>query len=145
EHATKTPPMPPPKALPPEKEAQLGAAAEYGAAATSYKERRYADAALKFSSFVASHPGAVEAEDASFLEASALAHDGRTDAAALVAARFLTRYPTSFHARDAAVLVARAARDRGDCPYARAVLEPWIANPTPDVTSALGECKHDEP
>jgi hypothetical protein len=123
-----------------ERDAQASPAADYEAAAAGYAAKRYAEAAARFSAFVASHPHAVEAEDASFLEASALAHDGRPAAAAEVAGRFLRTYPTSFHARDAAVLVARDARNRGDCQRARAAVEPWLDSPTPDVVSALGSC-----
>jgi hypothetical protein len=123
-----------------ERDAQLSPAADYEAAAAVYGAKRYAEAATRFSAFVSAHPMAVEAEDASFLEASALAHDGRSEAAAKVAEHFLRTYPTSFHARDAAVLVARDARNRGDCVRARAALGPWLDGPTPDVTRALGAC-----
>jgi hypothetical protein len=115
-------------------------AAEYDAAVTAYREKHYSDAARKFSAFVAAHGHAPEAEDAEFLEASALAHDGHTDAAAVIAERFLARYPSSFRAKDASVLVARAARDRGDCSRARSVLAPWSKSSTLEVTNALGNC-----
>lgn len=115
-------------------------AVEYESAVTSYREKRYPEAAQKFATFVSAHPGAAETEDAEFLEASALAHAGRPDAAALIAERFLAHHPSSFHAKDAAVLVARAARDRGDCAHARGVLAPWSQTPTPEATNALGAC-----
>jgi hypothetical protein len=122
---------------------ERAATSEYAAAVAAYHAQRYADAAQLFSAFVAAHPQAAEAEDAAFLEASALAHGGNTDAASAAAQRFLGRYPGSFHARDAAILAARGARDRGDCPRARRFLEPWIQHPTPDLTTALGSCSSD--
>jgi hypothetical protein len=79
-------------------------------------------------------------EDASFLEAVALARAGRADAAALAAKHHLASYPSSFHRKDAAVLVARAASGRGDCAKARAVLAPWIASTDDDVRAALRTC-----
>jgi TolA-binding protein len=115
-------------------------AAEYERAVATLHAQQYADAARRFSSFVAAHPNAPEAEDAAFLEASALAHGGRADAAAKAAERFLGRYPSSFHARDAAILVARSARDRGDCSRARHVLARWSSSPTSEIESALGSC-----
>ena len=115
-------------------------ATEYEAAVSSYREKRYSEAAQKFATFVAAHPGVPETEDAEFLEASALAHAGRPDAAALIAERFLARHPSSFHAKDAAILVTRAARDRGDCAHARSVLAPWSQSPTAEVTNSLGAC-----
>jgi ferric-dicitrate binding protein FerR (iron transport regulator) len=114
---------------------------EYAAAMSAYRAREYDDAARRFSAFAAAHPSAAAAEDAAFLEASALAHGGRGDAAANVAERFLARRPSSLHARDAAILVARAARDRNDCARARAALAPWSKTPTADVSAALGACK----
>jgi hypothetical protein len=88
------------------------------------------------------HPDEPETEDATFLAASALAHDGRTAAAGAAAERYLARYGKgSFHARDAAILSARAARDRQDCPRARELLSPWIASSDADVATALGLCR----
>jgi hypothetical protein len=115
---------------------------EYERAVAAYEARDYAAAARRCAAFVAVHPDAPEAEDATFLEASALAHDGRTPAAAAAAERFLARFgEASFHGRDAAILVARAARDRGDCQRARDVLARWTsASPSPDIASALGPC-----
>jgi TolA-binding protein len=107
---------------------------------SSYEARDFDEAARRFASFVAVYPGASEAEDALFLEGSALAHAGRSAAAAEIGARFLRRYPESFHVRDAAVLVAREARDQGDCQGARRVLERWKASPTPETAAALGAC-----
>jgi TolA-binding protein len=103
----------------------------------AYRRQSWTVAARRFGAFAAAHPRAPEAEDAAFLEASALAHAGHTDAAATAAERFLTRYPSSFHARDAAILVARDARDRGDCPRARATLTRWRG---PEIDAALGHC-----
>jgi TolA-binding protein len=114
--------------------------AEYELAVAAYHAQQYADAAQRFAAFVASHPEAPEAEDAAFLEASALAHGGRTDTAAAAAERFLGRYPSSFHARDAAILVARDARDRGDCSRARRALQTWRSSPPPEIVSTLASC-----
>jgi hypothetical protein len=62
--------------------------------------------------FVISHPGAPQTEDATFLEAVALARAGRIDAAGNAAEEHLARFPESFHRRDALVLIERAARAR---------------------------------
>jgi hypothetical protein len=115
---------------------------EYERAVAAYEAHAYADAARRCSAFVATHPDAPEVEDAAFLEASALAHDGRMPAAAAAAERFLARFGVaSFPARDAAILVARADRDRGDCPRAKDVVAPWLSSPpSPDLASALGAC-----
>jgi hypothetical protein len=67
-------------------------------------------------------------EDASFLEAVALARAGRTDAAGFAAERHLESFPRSFRRKEASLLVARAASRRGDCERARAVLAPWSAS-----------------
>jgi TolA-binding protein len=107
---------------------------------TAYRAHDYPDAARRFRTFASHHPDAPQAEDAAFLEASALAHAGRPEAAAMAGERFLAAHPASFHARDAAILVARAARDRGDCDAARAALAPFLARPNADVTTALGAC-----
>ncbi len=112
----------------------------YERAMKLYRDGEYEDAARAFRSFVAAHPQDPAAEDASFLEASALTQSGRADAAALVAERFLERYPGSIHARDAAILVARAARGRGDCDAARRALAPWSATSSPGMSAALGRC-----
>jgi hypothetical protein len=98
----------------------------YASAIALLQAEKYEDAARAFRAFVAAHPHASQTEDASFLEAAALARGGRSDAAALVAEDHLTRFPRSFHHKEAAILVARAARDRGDCAKARAVLAPWL-------------------
>jgi mannose-6-phosphate isomerase-like protein (cupin superfamily) len=105
---------------------------EYASAVTMMRNGSYDAAATAFSGFLAAHPNASQAEDASFLEAAALARAGRSDAAALAAEHHLAAYPHSFHGKEAAILVARAARDRGDCAKARAVLTPWLGT-TPDA------------
>jgi hypothetical protein len=88
-----------------------------------------------------SHPTSAQAEDASFLEAVALARAGRTDAAALAGEHHLASFPRSFHAKEAAILVARAASQRRDCDKARSVLAPWTsAAASADVAAALGSC-----
>ncbi|HLK37367.1 MAG TPA: FecR domain-containing protein [Polyangiaceae bacterium] len=97
----------------------------YAAAVRLLSEGSHDEAASAFRAFVRSDPSGEFAEDASFLEAVALARAGRTDAAAVVAEGHLAGYPRSFHRKEAAVLVARAAVLRGDCPAARAVLAPW--------------------
>jgi TolA-binding protein len=114
----------------------------YSAAVALLRGGQYSAAASAFRAFALAHPTAPQLEDASFLEAAALARAGRPDAAALVAEEHLARFPKSFHRRDAAILVARAARDRGDCAQARAVLAPWLAASPPDdvVRAALGKC-----
>jgi TolA-binding protein len=113
--------------------------AEYGAAVALWQHGRYAEAATALQAFVVAHPSSPELEDASFLEAASLSRAGRADAAALVAEDHLARFPASFHRRDASILVARAARDRGDCPHARAVLAPWSGSDD-EVRRTLGEC-----
>ena len=85
-------------------------AAEYENAARLLRERDYDGAASAFHAFVSRHPTRPEAEDAAFLEATALSRAGRHDEAAARAREFLTRYPKSFHAREAAEL-ARVAGD----------------------------------
>jgi TolA-binding protein len=104
---------------------------------------RYEAAADAFHAFVGAHASASQAEDASYLEAVALARAGRVDAAGLAAERHLASFPRSFHAKEAAILVARAARDRGDCTKARAVLAPWLAGPQPDhdALAAIRTCR----
>lgn len=113
----------------------------YESAVEAYRAKRWSDAAAELEAFVNVHPDAREAEDAFFLQASALAHAGDRDAAAEVADRFLARYPGSFHAPDAAILVARSARDRGDCARAREVLAPWQVSRPVESEAALGACR----
>ena len=97
----------------------------YAAAVASMQRGEYGAAANALHDFVAAHPRAPQAEDASYLEAVALARSGRGDAAGLAAERHLAQFPQSFHRREAAFLAARAARDRGDCSAARALVAPW--------------------
>jgi TolA-binding protein len=113
----------------------------YAGAIVQWQRHDYAAAAGAFHAFILSHPSASQVEDASFLEAAALARAGRSDAAALAAEDHLARFPSSFHRREAAILVARAARDRGDCAQARAILAPWLGSP-PDAEArdAVGPC-----
>jgi len=100
----------------------------YAAAVASMQRGEYGAAANALHDFVAAHPRAPQAEDASYLEAVALARSGRGDAAGLAAERHLAQFPQSFHRREAAFLAARAARDRGDCSAARALISPWAAS-----------------
>lgn len=115
----------------------------YAEAVGSMTGHRFAEAAVAFRDFVTRHPHAVQAEDASFLEAVALARMGRTDAAAQTAERHLQQFPLSFHRKDAAILVARAARDRGDCTGARRALAPWMDSAA--VLAELRTCPSEEP
>lgn len=101
----------------------------YGMAVTAMQRGEYGAAANGFHDFVTTHPRASQAEDASYLEAVALARSGRGDAAGLAAERHLAQFPQSFHRREAAFLAARAARDRGECSAARTLLAPWAASP----------------
>ncbi len=99
------------------------------------------EAAAAFHAFVAAWPRSSQAEDASFLEAVALARAGRPDAAGLAAERHLATFPASFHRKEAAVLEARAAALRGECDSARTVLGPWLgANPDADAIATLRGC-----
>jgi TolA-binding protein len=113
----------------------------YAASIALLQTGQPAAAASGFRAFLLAYPGSSLVEDASFLEAAALARAGRPDAAALAAEEHLARFPRSFHRREAAILVARAARDRGDCAQARAVLTPWLGSPPDDeVRSTLQRC-----
>jgi TolA-binding protein len=112
----------------------------YNEAVGLMANHRFADAAEAFRDFVAAHPSATQVEDASFLEAIALARTGRTDAAALAAERHIQRFPRSFHRKQAAILIARAARDRGDCDRARSALAPWLAEADGDALAELKTC-----
>jgi TolA-binding protein len=132
-HGATASPSPPP--APPEDDGSEA----YAAAVGLFQGGRYAEAAVAFRSFALSHPAASQLEDASFLEAASLARAGRSDAAGLVAEDHLARFPRSFHRREAAILVARAARDRGDCAQARAVLAPW-AESNEEARRTVGEC-----
>ena len=114
----------------------------YTGAVRLLSEGRDDEAASAFRAFVRSDPGGEFAEDASFLEAVALARAGRTDAAAVVAEGHLASYPRSFHRKEAAVLVARAAVLRGDCPGARAVLASWAGDPA--LRDVTGPCGRDQ-
>ncbi len=120
-----------------------GAAAAYTAAMGMLREGRNDEAASAFHAFVMSQPRAAQAEDASFLEAVALARTGRGDAAALAARHaFLASFPASFHRREAAILVARAAVHRGECEKARTVLAPWTGSGADaDATATLRACE----
>jgi TolA-binding protein len=113
----------------------------YAASIALWQRHDYAAAAGAFHAFILSHPSASQVEDASFLEAAALARAGRSDAAALAAEDHLARFPRSFHRREAAILVARAARDRGDCAQARTILAPWLGSPADaEARDAVGQC-----
>lgn len=80
------------------------AAAEYENAARLLRERDYEAAASAFHAFVSRHPTRAEAEDAAFLEATALSRAGRRDEAAARASAFLIHYPNSFHVHEATEL-----------------------------------------
>jgi hypothetical protein len=84
-------------------------AAPYAAAMTALRDGRYEEAAAAFHAYGVAWPRSSQAEDASFLEAVALARAGRPDAAGLAAERHLESYPASFHKREATILVDRAA------------------------------------
>jgi hypothetical protein len=116
-------------------------ATQYAAAMRLLGEGRNDEAASAFHAFAVSQPDASQAEDASFLEAVALARLGRGDAAALAAEHHLARYPASFHKREASILVARAAVHRAECDKARALLAPWLGlTPDPDALTTLRPC-----
>jgi hypothetical protein len=111
---------------------------EYAAAVRLFEQSRFDECARALHTFATAHSRRAEAEDAAFLEASALARAGRGDGAALVAERFLETYRTSIHVEDMATLAARAARDRADCTAARDLAERWIR---PGLRAAvLGRC-----
>ncbi|HEY2511900.1 MAG TPA: FecR domain-containing protein [Polyangiaceae bacterium] len=112
----------------------------YAAAIALMQQGAYSPAADAFRAFGRVYPRAPQAEDASFLEAATLARAGRPDAAARAAEDHLARFPHSFHRKDAAILVARAARDRGDCEQARAVLAPWLSPGDAEAIATLRKC-----
>jgi hypothetical protein len=115
-------------------------AAAYAAAMQRLRDGDDAEAASAFHAFLITYPRSAMAEDASFMEAVALARAGRADAAALAAEHHLASFPGSFHRKEAAILVARAATSRGDCGKARAVLAPWPPSSDADVRGALRAC-----
>jgi TolA-binding protein len=118
-----------------------GDAAAYTAAIQWMQQSQFDRAAAAFHALVLAEPGTPQAQDASFLEAVALARAGRTDAAALAAEHHLAAFPDSFHRKEAAILIARAASQRGDCPKARAIVSAWNdASPDAEVQSAIGRC-----
>jgi hypothetical protein len=113
----------------------------YAEAMASYESGHFEQAAQAFHDFCARVRTAPEREDAAFLEAASLARAGHQESAGRVAEDFLRQYPASIHGKQAAVLVSRAARARGDCARARAVLAPWIGTPRDSVIErALGSC-----
>jgi TolA-binding protein len=114
----------------------------YSDAVQALREGKFGDAAEAFHAFASANPSASQAEDASFLEAVALARAGRVDAAGLAAMHHLESFPASFHRKDAAILVARAAAARNECDQARAVLAPWLGQPADaDALRALRGCR----
>jgi len=117
----------------------------YAGAIQLLESHRYSEAADAFRDFASAHAGSALAEDASFLEATALARAGRVDAAGLAAEHHLQRFPQSFHRKEAAILVARAARDRGDCARARSVLAPWVSIADAEATATLRTCAPGNP
>ena len=100
--------------------------AEYAAAMALYRAGAFDDAAEAFQQLCVTRAATLApdlVDDASFLEASALARAGRADAAALAAERHMSRFPASFHRSEDALFVARAARDRGACAKALRLLD----------------------
>jgi len=126
-----------PKSVP---SAQDDDARQYAAGVSLLTGGQFAKAAKALDDFARARPLAPQAEDASFLEAVALARAGRVDAAALAAKHHLDAYPGSFHAKEASILVARSARDRDECPRARAVLAEWLEKQDSAAVAALGSC-----
>jgi hypothetical protein len=113
----------------------------YAAAMSLLRTRQFAPAARAFHDYVQAHPQEPDAEDASYLEAVALAQAGDPKGAMSAAERHLASYPRSFHRREASLLVARIARDGGDCDKARKILAPWLgATPDPDAQATLRAC-----
>ena len=105
------------------------------------REGHYDGAAAALHAIALGNPGGPEAEDASFLEAVALARAGHLDAAAIVAEHHLADFPRSFHRKEATILVARAAPRRGECDRTREVLAPWtIDSPDAETRAALHSC-----
>jgi outer membrane protein assembly factor BamD (BamD/ComL family) len=99
-------------------------------------------AASDFHALALSEPGTPQAEDASFLEAVAVARAGRTDAAALAAEHYLASFPDAFHRKEAAILVIRSASQRGDCGKAHAMIAQFRGDSLePSMRSALGPCE----
>jgi TolA-binding protein len=84
----------------------------YADAMRRLREGRFEEAATAFHAYGVGWPRSSQAEDASFLEAVALARAGRPDAAGLAAERHLESFPQSFHRREAEILVERAAELR---------------------------------
>jgi hypothetical protein len=112
----------------------------YAQAIQLFEARRFSESADAFRDFVSAHARSALAEDASFLEATALARAGRIDASGIAAEHHLQRYPESFHRKEAAILIARAARDRGDCMRATGVLAPWLAAGDKEANATLRSC-----
>ena len=115
--------------------------ASYAAAVSLLRHRSYAAAATAFGDYVRAHPREPDAEDASYLEAVALAQSGDANGAMTTAERHLSSYPSSFHRKEASLLIGRLARDGGDCAKARKVLGPWLGdNADPDAVATLRTC-----
>jgi hypothetical protein len=87
-------------------------AADYASALRSLGAGDNQGASTALRAFVAAHRDAPQIEDATFLEAVALARAGRIDAAGAAAEEHLARFPSSFHRKEALVLIDRAARAR---------------------------------
>jgi hypothetical protein len=129
------------RALPPAPADVDDGVSSYTAAMQRLRGAHYEEAAAAFHAFVAAWPRSSQAEDASFLEAVALARAGRPDAAGLAAERHLATFPASFHRKEAAILEARAAALRGECDSGRTVLGPWLGpNPDADAVATLRGC-----
>jgi ferric-dicitrate binding protein FerR (iron transport regulator) len=114
---------------------------QYAAAVSLLRDRKYAEAAAAFDAYLRAHSREPDAEDASYLEAVALAQSGDTQAASRAAERHLAIYPASFHRKEASLLIARIARDHGDCAKARKTLAPWLGSPPdPEATATVRSC-----
>jgi len=129
---------PGPAASPPAATSADVDAAAYAAAVDLLRQGHPAEAAAAFQAFALAHPHAAQAEDATFLQAVALARAGRADAAGFAAEQHLARFPASFHRKEASILVARAAVLRGDCALARSALAAWRDDA--DARAALSGC-----
>ena len=140
------PVTPPPATVPPTAKHVEDHDVAYATAIALLREGHDEQAASAFHALALTAVGTPKAEDASFLEAVALARAGRTDAAALAAEHHLASFPDSFHRKEAAILVIRAASQRGDCAKARAVMASWKGDSLePNLRNALGLCEGGTP
>ncbi|MEO7111769.1 MAG: FecR domain-containing protein [Polyangiaceae bacterium] len=142
-------PAPPPALVAKSAAAQVAATAtasddgstQYGSAVALLRDRKFAPAAAAFARYLADHPHEPDAEDASYLEAVALAQSGDAHGALIAAEKHLSLYPGSFHRKEASLLIARIARDQGDCAKARKALAPWLGDHAdPEATATIRAC-----